>query len=134
MSDRTENNHQTVLVVEDHEDTRFLLKVILERKGYRVVEAIDGAEAIGLAGCENPGLVLMDVKLPTLDGLSVIRQLRRLESLRSLPIVVISARVAPRDQINAINAGCNAFLTKPIDLSQLNDLLHHYIPVYKHAA
>ena len=129
-----EKNHQTILVVEDHEDTRFMLRVILEQKGYRVVEAEDGIEAIGLAECEHPGLVLMDLSLPTLDGLSAICHLRCQESLRSLPIIAISGHAAPRDQINAMSAGCNAYLTKPIDFSQLNNLLHHYVPVYKHAA
>src|SRR3954462_10501500 len=98
-----EKNHQTVLVVEDHEDTRFMLRVILEQKGYRVVEAGDGMEAIGLAECEHPGLVLMDLTLPMLDGLSAIRHLRCQESLRLLPIVAISGHAAPRDQINAMS-------------------------------
>jgi two-component system cell cycle response regulator DivK len=127
-------NHKTILVVEDHEDTRFLLKVVLERKGYRVVEAENGMEAIGLAECERPGLILMDVRLPTLDGLSAIRHLRGQDSLRLLPIVAISAHAAPRDQINAMSAGCNAYLTKPIDFVQLNKLLHHYFPVCNHSA
>lgn len=133
MSGQTEIVQQTVLVVEDHEDTRLLLRVVLEQQGYRVVEAEDGMEAIGLAEYECPELVLMDVGLPMLDGLSAIRHLRGMESFCSLPIIAISAHAAPRDQVNAMSAGCNAYLTKPIDFIQLNKLLHHYLPVYQHA-
>src|SRR5215207_4582427 len=85
-------NRPTVLVADDHADTRLMLRVLLEQRGYRVVEAGDGLEAVEAARRERPHLVLMDVSLPTLDGLSAIRLMRECESLSVMPVVCLRAR------------------------------------------
>lgn len=123
-----------MLVAEDHDDTRLMLKILLERKGYRVVEAGDGREAVEAARRERPDIVLMDVSLPSLDGLSATRLMREWEALSAVPIVCVSGHAAERDQTKALAAGCSAYLTKPIDFDRLDDLLRRFAPVYEHAA
>jgi CheY-like chemotaxis protein len=102
--------------------------------GYRVVEAEDGMKAVELASREHPDLVLMDVSLPLLDGLSATCRLHEQESLRALPVIIVSGHAAAQDQAKAMAAGCSAYLTKPIDFDQLDNLLHRFIPAYEHAA
>jgi two-component system cell cycle response regulator DivK len=128
------NSHPTVLVAEDHEDSRLMLKFLLESQGYRVVEAEDGLKAVEIASREHPDLVLMDVSLPLLDGLSATCRLHEQVSLRAVPVVIVSGHATAQDQAKALSAGCSAYLTKPIDFDQLENLLHQFIPAYGHAA
>jgi two-component system cell cycle response regulator DivK len=135
IPDRLEGVYRpTVLVAEDHDDTRLMLRVLLEQRGYRVVEARDGLEAVEVARRERPHLVLMDVSLPTLDGLSAIRLMRACESLSAVPVVCVSGHAAERDKTAALDVGCSEYLTKPIDFDRLDDLLRRFAPVYEHAA
>lgn len=124
------SHHQsrpTVLVAEDHEDSRLLFKTFLELKGCRVVEAADGLEAVTAVERERPDLVLMDVSMPGLDGLSVTRRLRAQESLRALPVVIISGHAAAADRDEAVAAGCSEFLTKPLEMKQLDGVLERFV-------
>jgi CheY-like chemotaxis protein len=116
-----------VLVVDDHQDTRELIKFVLERQGYRIVEAEDGEVAIERGTSEHPDLVLMDLAIPKLDGLSVMKQLRKRTDMHDIPILFISAHAesAVRDQVLA--AGCDEYLTKPLDLDNLLRVLDQYI-------
>lgn len=125
--------HPTVLLAEDYADTRLMLRVLLETRGYQVVEAGGGTEAVEAARREHPDIVLMDVSRPTLDGLSATRLLREVESLSALPAVAVSGYAAERDRTEALAAGCSAYLTKPIDFGRLDDLLCRFAPVYEHA-
>ena len=117
----------TVLVAEDHEDSRLLFKFFLESKGCRVVEAGDGLEAVTMVERERPDLVLMDVGLPGLDGLSVTRRLRAREALRALPVVIISGHAAAADRDRAVAAGCSEYLTKPLEMKQLDGVLDRHV-------
>ncbi|HEX8687357.1 MAG TPA: response regulator [Pyrinomonadaceae bacterium] len=117
----------TVLVAEDHEDSRLLFKFFLESKGCRVVEAGDGLEAVTMVERERPDLVLMDVGLPGLDGLSVTRRLRAREALRALPVVIISGRAAAADRDRAVAAGCSEYLTKPLQMKDLDGVLDRHV-------
>ena len=117
----------TVLVAEDHEDSRLLFKFFLESKGCRVVEAGDGLEAVTMVERERPDLVLMDVGLPGLDGLSVTRRLRAREALRALPVVIISGHAAPADRDRAVAAGCSEYLTKPLKMKDLDGVLDRHV-------
>lgn len=117
----------TVLVAEDHEDSRLLFRLFLESKGCRVVEAGDGLEAISMVERERPDLVLMDVGLPGLDGLSATRRLRALEALRALPVVLISGYAAAEDRDRAVAAGCSEYLTKPLEMKQLDGVLDRHV-------
>jgi two-component system cell cycle response regulator DivK len=112
-----------VLVVEDHEDTRFILRTVLERSGCRVVEAADGFEAVEMAGREQPDLILMDGSLPRLGGLAATRLIRQDTLLQEVLIVALSGWATPSFHAAALAAGCNECLDKPIDFKRLKSLL-----------
>jgi CheY-like chemotaxis protein len=113
----------TVLLVEDTEDNRFMMRRLLEMAGYRVVEATNGEEAVGLAQSERPDLVLMDLSLPVIDGLAATRAIRKLDGLNKIPIIAVSAHDTSDFQADALAAGCDSYITKPIDFSQLERLI-----------
>ena len=116
------------LVVEDFEDSRFMMRQLLELAGYRVVEATDGEEAIKLAVAEHPELILMDLSLPKLVGLAATRKIRQQDGLGRVPIVAVSAHDSPGSRSEALAAGCDEYVTKPIDFDQLSILLHRLLP------
>ena len=120
------------LVVEDFEDSRFMLRQLLELAGYRVVEATDGEEAIKLAVSEHPELILMDLSLPKLDGLTATRRIRQQDGLGQVPIVAVSAHDSIGTRSEALAAGCDEYVTKPIDFDQLSTLLHRLLPRNSH--
>jgi CheY-like chemotaxis protein len=117
-----------VLVAEDHEDTRFMLRTILERRGLAVVEARDGEEAVSLAERETPDLILMDGSLPRLDGISATRRMRRLASLSGVPIVFLSGHAGPQQQLAAREAGCDDYVVKPFEVERLYHVLEDLLP------
>lgn len=120
-------NH-TVLVVEDFEDNRFMMRRLLEMSGYHVLEAINGEEAVEMAERERPSLILMDLSLPLLDGLAATRRIRQHAELRNVPIVAVSAHDTADFHADALAAGCNDYVTKPIDFDQLEALLGRLLP------
>ena len=117
-----------VMVVEDFEDNRFMMRRLLEMSGYRVLEAINGEEAVELAHRERPQLILMDLSLPQLDGLAATRRIRQHADLRDVPIVAVSAHDTADFHADALAAGCNDYVTKPIDFDQLEALLNRLLP------
>jgi CheY-like chemotaxis protein len=119
--------HQTikkplVLIVEDHDDTRIMLRTLLEMKGCRVAEAGDGLEALRASNREPLELILMDGTLPLLDGLSATRLIRE-RSSRRVKIVALSGDARPEFHNAALEAGCDDCLTKPIDFVRLEAIL-----------
>ena len=119
---------QLLLLVEDFEDSRFMMRRLLEMAGYRVVEASDGEQAVKLAVQKRPALILMDLSLPKLDGLAATRQIRQLKDFGETPIVAISAHDSPESRTEALAAGCNEYVTKPIDFDQFRELLKRFLP------
>jgi CheY-like chemotaxis protein len=119
------DSHPTVLVVEDFEDNRFMMRRLLEMSGYRVVEAVNGKQAVEKAETELPDIILMDLSLPQLDGLAATRQIRARNGLGKVPIVAVSAHDSADFHAEALAAGCNEYVTKPIDFDQLVHLLDH---------
>lgn len=115
------------LVVEDFEDSRFMMRRLLEMAGYRVLEASDGEQAVKMALDARPALILMDLSLPKLDGLSATREIRKKRVLRRVPIVAVSAHDSPQTRAEALAAGCNEYVTKPIDFDILNAVLERYV-------
>ena len=113
----------TVLLVEDTEDNRFMMRRLLEMAGYRVIEAMNGEEAVTLAKAESPQLILMDLSLPVIDGLAATRLIRKLPKFKSIPIIAVSAHDTSDFQAEAIDAGCNSYVTKPIDFNELEELI-----------
>jgi CheY-like chemotaxis protein len=116
-----------LLVVEDFEDSRFMMRRLLEMAGYNVVEATDGEQAVKLATEKHPSVILMDLSLPKLDGLSAARRIRKQEGVHHVPIVAVSAHDGPESRREALAAGCDEYLTKPIDFDQLNALVTRFL-------
>ena len=119
-----ENKVETVLLVEDTEDNRQMMGRLLELSGFRVVEATNGQEAVEVAARENPKIILMDLSLPFIDGLAATRRIRDLPGLKNVPIVAVSAHDTADFHHEALAAGCDAYLTKPIDFSELEEVMH----------
>ena len=114
---------RTVLLVEDTEDNRFMMRRLLEMTGYRVIDAMNGEEAVKLAKTASPNIILMDLSLPVIDGLAATRLIRKLPGFKSTPIIAVSAHDTTDFQSEAIEAGCNTYVTKPIDFSELEELI-----------
>jgi CheY-like chemotaxis protein len=117
----------TVLLVEDTEDNRQMMKKLLELSDFRVVEATNGREAVELARRERPQIILMDLSLPFVDGLAATRQIRRLPGLSKVPIVAVSAHDTTDFHSDAMDAGCNAYVTKPIYYPELEELVNRLL-------
>ena len=120
---KNQSDPVTVLLVEDTEDNRFMMRRLLEMTGYRVVEAMNGEEAVRLAQAESPQLILMDLSLPVIDGLAATRLIRKLPRFEVIPIIAVSAHDTSDFQMEAIQAGCNSYITKPIDFNELEELI-----------
>ena len=118
----------TVLIVEDFEDTRYLMRLELERRGFRVLEATNGEVAVELAAREQPDIVLMDIGLPVMDGIEATRRIRAQAHERNVLIVALTAHHETEYRANALAVGCDAYLTKPIDFDWLIDLLGRLLP------
>ena len=116
-----------VLLVEDTEDNRQMMRRLLEMSGYRVVEAINGVEAVKLASEEKPEIILMDLSLPLIDGLTATRRIRGLPGLNKVPIVAVSAHDTADFHSEALAAGCNAYVTKPIDYPELEEVVNRLL-------
>ena len=108
-----------ILLVEDNEMNRDMLSRRLERKGYAVALAVDGAEGIQKARTEGPDMILMDMSLPVVDGWEATRQLKADEATRRIPIIALTAHAMASDEEKARKAGCDDFDTKPIELPRL---------------
>ena len=117
----------TVLLVEDTEDNRFMMRRLLEMTGYRVVEAMNGEEAVKLARAESPQLILMDLSLPVIDGLAATRLIRKIPEFEVTPIIAVSAHDTSDFQSEAIQAGCDRYITKPIDFNELEQLIEELL-------
>jgi len=105
----------TILIIEDNEQNRYLAAFLLVKSGYRVVEAADGPTGLALAADRPPGLILLDIQLPRMDGYEVARRLRDQPALRQVPIVACTSYAMPGDRQKALAAGCDGYLEKPID-------------------
>lgn len=119
---------RTVMVAEDYDDTRMMIRVMLEMRGYRVIEAADGLAAVELAEREHPDLILMDLDMPVLDGCAAAIKIRELESLRDVPIVAVTAHLKEDWQARASRAGFADYVAKPMDLTLLDRVLARHLP------
>jgi two-component system cell cycle response regulator DivK len=108
-----------ILLVEDNEMNRDMLKRRLERKGYEVVIAADGKEAVRMAELQTPDLILMDIRLPVMDGWEAMRRLKILPETQSIPIIALTAHAMAGDMEKCMDAGCDDYDTKPIEFPRL---------------
>jgi two-component system cell cycle response regulator DivK len=108
-----------ILLVEDNEMNRDMLARRLERRGYQVVVALDGAQGLQLAQAETPDLILMDMSLPVLDGWEATRQLKSQPATQAIPIIALTAHAMSGDREKAMAVGCDDYDTKPVEFSRL---------------
>jgi CheY-like chemotaxis protein len=127
QGDDPSENKRNILIVDDFDDTRLLLRTWLEKKGYRVVEAENGNEAVAKAEGGGFDLIIMDVEMPELDGLSATRKIRRLTNYRTVPIVAVSAYGADQFRAEALAAGCDEYVSTPFEPEELERLIRSLI-------
>jgi CheY-like chemotaxis protein len=108
-----------ILLVEDNEMNRDMLSRRLERKGYQIVMAVDGGEGVAMATSENPDLILMDMSLPVLNGWEATRQIKANPATQAIPVIALTAHAMATDREKALEAGCEDYDTKPIELPRL---------------
>ena len=115
--------NKRILIVEDSPQNMRLMEMTLKAKNYTLLKATDGEEALDMATRERPDLIIMDVQLPKLNGLEVTRKLRDTVEFSHIPIIAITAFAMKGDKEKAIEAGCDAYLSKPIDTRQLPGMI-----------
>jgi two-component system, cell cycle response regulator DivK len=117
-----------ILYVEDNDDNVYMLKSRLERKGFSVIVARDGAEGIAMAVDHKPALILMDLSLPVINGWEATRQLKARPDTRHIPIIVITAHAMEGDRESALATGCDDFDTKPVQFPRLLGKIQNLLP------
>jgi len=108
-----------ILLVEDNEMNRDMLSRRLQRKGYEIVIAVDGQQAVAMAGSESPALILMDMSLPIFDGWEATRRIKAADETRKIPVIALTAHAMAGDREKSLEAGCDDYDTKPIELPRL---------------
>ncbi|MBA7576035.1 Polar-differentiation response regulator DivK [subsurface metagenome] len=116
-----------ILVIEDNEQNRYLFSFILEKNGYQVITARDGLEGITRAREEKPDLILVDIRLPVMDGYEVTRRLRKLPEFKAAPIIAITAYAMKGDEEKTLEAGCDGYITKPIVPEEFIKVVNSYL-------
>jgi CheY-like chemotaxis protein len=116
-----------ILLVEDNEMNRDMLSRRLQRKGYAVVMAHDGEQALLLAGSEDPDLILMDISLPKMDGWEVTRRLKNNRLTSGIPVIALTAHALSTDRQKAFEIGCDDYDTKPVEFGRLSDKIEHLL-------
>ena len=116
-----------ILLVEDNELNRDMLSRRLERRGFQVLIAVDGAQGVAMAQSEAPDLVLMDMSLPVVDGWEATRRLKAAPETRAVPIIALTSHAMVGDRDKAIEAGCDDYDTKPIELPRLLEKIDRLI-------
>jgi two-component system cell cycle response regulator DivK len=119
---------QPILVVEDQEDNRRIIRDLLTSVGYEMIEALDGEAGVRLAETERPDLILMDIQLPLLDGHEATRRIKRNPELRAIPIIVVTSYALSGDDAKAMTAGADAYVTKPFSPRQLLAKVRQHLP------
>jgi two-component system cell cycle response regulator DivK len=112
-----------ILVVEDNDRNRRLLKILLQARGYEVMEASTGKEALEYLDNQKPDLILMDIQLPSMDGLALTKQIKSNEKTKDIPIVAVTAYAMKGDKERILESGCDAYVSKPINTQELPQLI-----------
>lgn len=118
---------RSVLVVEDNERNRKLLRTILKYRGLEVIECEDGAPALRLAREHRPALVLMDIELPTVNGIAALHSLRADPETKDIPVVAVTASITPDERERVMAAGFTAYVAKPIDVEAMGQLIDRFV-------
>lgn len=121
-------NSQTILIIEDNEQNLYLMRFLLEKNGFQVVEARSGREGLEVARSVDPDLILLDIQLPHMDGYAVAQALRKQERQRSTPIVVVTSYAMVGDREKALASGATGYLEKPINPDLFVEQLRQHLP------
>lgn len=116
-----------ILVVDDNEDSRELVKKILKKHGYEIIEAVDGEDAIVKAVAYRPDLILMDISIPKIDGYEVTKRLKSRVDFKEIPIIAFTAHAMKGDQEKALEAGCDGYISKPINVRDFPEQIKLYL-------
>jgi two-component system, cell cycle response regulator DivK len=117
-----------ILVVEDQEDNRRILRDLLTSAGYEMIEAVTGEQGLGMARTQRPDLILMDIQLPELDGCEISRRIKADPALQAIPIIAVTSYAMSGDDAKAYEAGCVGYVTKPFSPRQLLTKLREFLP------
>ena len=118
---------KNVMVVEDNEKNRKLMRVVLKARGYNIIEAATGEEALNLLKNQKPDIILMDIQLPGIDGLTLIKQIKASVVTKDIPIIAVTAYAMKGDEQKILDTGCNAYVSKPINTQELPLIVEKYI-------
>ncbi len=127
MEEIKEGFPKKILVVDDNQDNRELVVKILKSKGYQMIEAIDGEEALEKAIAEKPDLILMDISIPKINGYEVTRRLKSRADFKDTPIIALTAHAMKGDREKTIKAGCDGYISKPFNIHELPDQIKTYL-------
>jgi len=119
---------KTILVIEDHEDNRRIMRDLLTSSGYEIIEAVSGEEGVTAAETHHPDLILLDIQLPGIDGYEVARRIKANPDLQKIPIIAVTSYALSGDDVKAFEAGCNAYVTKPFSPRKLLAQIREYLP------
>ncbi len=117
-----------ILVVEDTEDNRKIIRDLLSSVGYELIEAVDGVEGVALAQSERPDLILMDIQLPVIDGYEATRRIRAIPELAAVPIIAVTSYALSGDEAKTRAAGCDGYVAKPFSPRQLLAKIREFLP------
>jgi two-component system, cell cycle response regulator DivK len=117
-----------ILLIEDHEDNRRIVRDLLTPAGYEVVEALTGEDGVTMADTHHPDLILMDIQLPGLDGYEATRRIKANPALSRIPIIAVTSYALSGDDVKAREAGCDAYVTKPFSPRALLAKIREYVP------
>jgi len=117
-----------ILIVEDQEDNRAIMRDVLSTAGYHLIEAPNGEDGVRLAQSERPDLILMDIQLPLVDGYEATRQIKRVDHLKSVPIIAVTSYALSGDEAKARAAGCDGYVAKPFSPRELLAKVREYLP------
>ncbi len=127
MEEIKEGLPKKILIVDDNQDGRELVVKILKNRGYQMIEAVDGEEALEKASAECPDLILLDISIPKLDGYEVTRRLKSQVKFKDTPIIALTAHAMKGDREKALESGCDGYISKPIDIHELPDQIKSYL-------
>ena len=120
-------NETTILYVEDNFDNRTLVRRILMAEGYNLLEAASAAEALEILKKSAPNLILMDINMPDMDGYSLTAKIKKMPGLKSIPVIALTANVMRGDREKSLEAGCDGYIQKPIDIDILSEQIERFL-------
>jgi two-component system cell cycle response regulator DivK len=124
---RSMPNNSTILYVEDNVDNRTLVRRVLTAEGYTIIEAVNAMQALEILRNTKPGLILMDINMPDIDGYTLTTQIKGMPGLRSIPIIALTANVMRGDRERSLEAGCDGYIQKPIDIDALSEQIERFL-------